>query len=81
MLLCLSSSDWRVLEESPDASSDEPFNATDRFAFGLPVGDSAVDVGLGGWVASPLRDGDVVEGAVESSVAAAVEPMTGLVLA
>jgi hypothetical protein len=39
------------------------------FAFGLFV----FEVGAGGWVAAALGDGDVVEGAVELAVAAAVE--------
>ena len=51
VLLCLSSAERRVLEESPHAAGD---------------------VGLGRWIASPLRDGDEVERAVELAVATAL---------
>src|SRR4051794_33039223 len=81
MLLCLSSADGWVLEEAPDATGDEAFDAADGFAFGLALGDAAGDVGLRGWVASPLGDGDEVERPVELAVSAAVEAMAGLVLA
>jgi hypothetical protein len=81
MLLCLSSGDWRVLEESPDAPGEEALDAADGFAFGLALSDSAGDVGAGGGVAALLGDGDEVERPVELAVAATVEAMPGLVLA
>jgi hypothetical protein len=58
MLLCLSSGDWRVLEESPDAPGEEALDAADGLAFGLALSDSTGDVGAGWWVAALLGDGD-----------------------
>ena len=56
MLLCLSSSDRLVLEESPDSSGDESFDAADGFSFGLALGGSSRDVGLRGRVAALLGE-------------------------
>ena len=69
-----------MLEESPDAPGEEALDAADGFAFGLAFGDSAGDVGAGGWVAALLGDGDEVERPVELAVAATVEAVAGLVL-
>src|SRR3954471_21487727 len=81
MPLCLSSTELWVFEESPDAAGEEALDASSGFAFGLALGDSAGDVGLGVGVAAPFGDRHHVQGPVELSVAAAVEPVAGLVLA
>lgn len=80
MLLCLSSSDWWVLEQSPDASSDEAFDARMASRSVLAFGGAPGDVGLRGRVAPLLGDGDVVERPVQLTVTATVEAVAGLVL-
>ncbi len=72
-LLCSVKSGFGVFQETPDASGDEPFDASSGLSFGLAFGGSAGDVGLGRRAASLPGDGDEVEGPVELAVAATVE--------
>jgi hypothetical protein len=50
-----------VFEKTPDTAGEEALDVADCFAVGLALGDPAGDVGLRGWVASLLGDGDEVE--------------------
>jgi hypothetical protein len=74
MLLCLSSVRWRsVLEESEESAGEVAFEAADGLAAGLAFADPAFDVGDRGRIDSASGDEDLVEGAVELAVSAAVE--------
>src|SRR5207248_463991 len=76
MLLCLSSC-WRrpLFEESVEVAGEVALEAADRFAAALAVLDASLDVGDRGRVCATSGDEDNVQGAVESAVAAAVEPV------
>ena len=75
MLLCLSSRRWWVLEESVEVAGEVALEAAGGLAAALSFLDSALDV-VDGWsVHSASGEDDLVEGAVELSVAAAVEPV------
>jgi hypothetical protein len=50
----------------------------DRLAAALAFGLFAFEVGTGGRVDTALRDRDPVQGAAESAVAAAVEPVASM---
>ena len=70
-----------MLEESPDASCDEAFEASGGFSFGLAFAGSSGHVVLGFRAAALPGDRNEVEGPVELAIAASVEPMTVLALA
>lgn len=70
-----------MLEESPDAPCDEPFEASCGFSFGLAFAGSPCHVVLGFRAAALARDRNEVEGPVELAIAASIEPMPVLVLA
>jgi hypothetical protein len=73
MLLCLSSRCWWVLEESVEVAGEVALEAAGCLAAALSLADSPLDV-VDGWsVHSPSGEDDLVECAVELSVAAAVE--------
>lgn len=74
MLLWLSRG---VFEEFVDAAGEVSFEAAADFATGLTFGLASSGVGTGFWVAGEPGQGDGVQGAVELTVAAAVEPVTG----
>ena len=74
MLLCLSS--WSVaavLEEPVEVAGEVALEAAGGFAAGFAFAGAPFDVGDRGWVCSASGDEDLVEGAVELAVAAAVE--------
>jgi hypothetical protein len=75
MLLCLSSRRWRVLEESVEVAGEVALEAAGGLAAALPFLDPALDVVDGRSVHSPSGDDNLMERAVELSVAAAVEPV------
>jgi hypothetical protein len=64
------------LEDVEDDADEESFEAADRFAAAFAFGLLALEVGTRTWVVTGLRDCDSLEGSVELSVAAAVEPVT-----
>ena len=81
MLLCPVKVQFGVLEESPDSSCDEAFEASGGFSFGLAFAGSSRHVVLGFRAAALSGDGNEVERPVELAIAASVEPMPILVLA
>ena len=81
MLLCRVKVQFGVLEESPDSSGDEAFEASGGFAFGFAFAGSSGDVVLGGRAASLWGDGNEVERPVGLAIAVAVESVPVLVLA
>ena len=62
-----------LLEEPVEVAGEVALEAAVCFAAALAVADSSIDVGDRRGVSSSARDEDHVQGAVESSVAAAVE--------
>lgn len=81
MLLCLVKVQFGVFEESPDASCDEPFEASCGFSFGFAFAGSTSHVVLRDRAAALSGDGNEAERSVELAIAASVEPMPVLVLA
>src|SRR6478735_7341936 len=75
MLLCLSSRQRRVFEESVEVAGEVALEAAGGFAAALSFSDSTLDVVDGRSVCSASGDDDLVECAVELPVAAAVEPV------
>jgi hypothetical protein len=75
MLLCLSSHRWRVLEEPVEIAGEVALEAAGRFAAAPSLLGSPVDVVDRRLVQAAAGDDDLVEGAVEFPVAAAVEPV------
>ncbi len=74
MLLCLSSRQRRaVLEESVEIAGEVALEAASGFAAALAFLDAPVDVCDRGGVGVASGDQDHVQGAVEPTVAAAVE--------
>jgi hypothetical protein len=73
MLLCLSSRQRRVFEESVEVSGEVALEAAGGLAASFSFLDSAFDVVGGRSVRSASGNDDLVEGSVELSVAAAVE--------
>src|SRR6266508_4452560 len=76
---------WRGFGPGVEAAVDDvgevSFQRASSFAWCLPFGDLAGEVGAGWWVVASLDDGDAVEGGVELAVAAAVEPVAACGLA
>jgi hypothetical protein len=64
-----------VLEEAVEVAGEVALEATGRLAAALSFAYSAFDVVDGRLVDSAAGEDDLVEGAVELSVAAAVEPV------
>ena len=81
MLLRLVKVQFGVLEEAPDASSDEPFQASGRFSFGLSFAGSSSHVVLGDGAAALACDRNEVERSVELAITTTIEPMAVLALA
>jgi hypothetical protein len=73
MLLCLSSRRWWVLEESVEVAREVALEAAGGLAAALSFADATLDVVDGRSVHSASGEDDLVECAVELSVAAAVE--------
>ena len=73
MLLCLSSRQRRVFEEPVEVSGEVALQAAGGLAAAFSFLDSTFDVVDGRSVCSASGDDDLVECAVELSVAAAVE--------
>ena len=70
MLLCLSSVPWgSVLEEAVEAAGEVAFEAAVCFAAGFAFADPSLDVGDRGLVDPASGDEDLVQCAVELSVA------------
>src|SRR5205807_8292189 len=65
-----------VVEQVPDLASDVPFEASDRFAFGLAFFDFAFDVGTGFGIPRHPAQGDDVDRRVQLPVAAAMQTVT-----
>jgi hypothetical protein len=78
MLLCVVKVDFGVFEGAPDASGDEPFEASGGFSFGLAFAGPSGHVVLGDRAASLSGDGDEVERPVELAVASAAESAASL---
>ena len=74
MLLWLSRG---VFEELVDAAGDVSFEAAADVAAGFAFGEASGGVGLCFGVAAEPGEGDGVQGAVELTVASAVEPVAG----
>ena len=72
MLLCQGGARF---ERGEDDTRELPLEAADRFAAAFPFGLLALEVGASRRMHTRLRDRDPVEGGVELTVAAAVEPM------
>jgi hypothetical protein len=75
MLLCSSSRRWRVFEESVEVAGEVALEAAGGLAAALSFSDSTLDVVDRRLVGSASGEDDLVEGPVELSVAAAVEPV------
>jgi predicted component of type VI protein secretion system len=76
MLLCKSSRLWRsVFEESVEVAGEVALEAAGRFAVALAFSDATLDVGDRRRVRATSGDEDHVQCAVESAIAAAVEPV------
>src|SRR5438552_18428573 len=73
MLLCLSSRQRRVFEESVEVAGEVAFEAAGGLAAALSFAGSTLDVVDGGSVCTASSNDDLVECSVELSVAAAVE--------
>ena len=73
MLLCLSSRCWWVFEESVEVPGEVALEATRRLPAALSFAHSAFDVVDGRLVDSASGEDDLMQGAVELSVATAVE--------
>src|SRR5436190_21800027 len=73
MLLCLSSGRWWVLEESVEVAGEVALEAAGGLAAAVALADATLDVVDGRSVHSASGEDDLVECAVELSVAAAVE--------
>src|SRR5438477_5087836 len=73
MLLCLSSRQRRVFEESVEVAGEVAFEAAGGLAAALSFAGSTLDVVDGRSVCSASGEDDLVEGPVELSVAVAVE--------
>jgi hypothetical protein len=80
MLLCLVKVQFGVLEESPDASCDESFEASGGFSFGLAFAGSSGHIVLGDWAAALASDRNEVERPVELAITTSIEPVPVLVL-
>ena len=80
MLLCVVKVQFGVLEESPDASGDEAFEASGGFSLGLAFAGSSGHVVLGDRAAALTGDGNEVERPVELAITATIEPVSVLVL-
>jgi hypothetical protein len=74
MLLWLSRG---VFEEFVDAACDVSFEAASDLSAGSAFGEASGGVGLGFGMAAEPGQGDGVQGPVELTVAAAVEPVAG----
>jgi hypothetical protein len=61
------------VKEVVDAADEVAFEAADGFAFGLAVSPLLGEVDVGAGVVGDADDGEHVEGAVESAVAAGVQ--------
>ena len=71
----MSSRRWRVLEESVEGAGEVALEAAGGLVAALPFAEAALDE-VDGWsVHATSGEDDLVEGAVELSVAAAVEPV------
>jgi hypothetical protein len=70
MLLCLPSRRWWVFEESVEVAGEVAFEAASGLAAALSFADSALNVVDCWLVDSASGEDDLVEGAVELSVAA-----------
>jgi hypothetical protein len=81
MLLCPVKVEFGVLEEPPDSSGDDPFEASGGFAFSLAFAGASSHVVLGDRAAALAGDGDEVERSVELAITAAIESVSVLVLA
>lgn len=66
---------WWVGQQGEDLVGDVAFEAANRFAFEFALGGLLRDVGLGAGVHRHPDQGDGVDRAVRSAVAAAVEPV------
>src|SRR6266571_5223152 len=75
MLLCLSSRQRRVFEEPVEVSGEVTLEAAGGLAAAFPFLDSTLDVVDGRSVCSASGNDDLVEGSVELSIVAAVEPV------
>jgi len=73
LLLCQGGARFECVEDDADELS---FEAADGFAAAFAFGAFAFEVGAGTGVVARLGDRDSVEGSVELSVAAAVEPVS-----
>ena len=77
---CVVKVDFGVLEEPPDASCDDAFEAPGGFSFGLAFAGSSGHVVLGDWAAALPGDRNEVERPVELAVTTTIEPVTVLAL-
>ena len=75
MLLCLSSRQWRVLEEPVEASGEVALEQPGGVAPSFSFADAPGDVVLGRWVVLAPMEDHCVQSAVELSVATAAESM------
>ena len=73
--------EFGVLEEAPDPSCDEAFEASCGFSFGLAFAGASCHVVVGFRAAALACDGNEVERPVELAITTTVQPMPVLVLA
>jgi len=71
------SSGHRGVEAAVELAGDVALEAAADFRIGLAFCSAPGDVGMGARAGAPASQEDVVEGAVEEPVAAAVEPVSG----
>src|SRR5918999_1895864 len=71
----MSSGDSGLLEHAVDAARQVPLEAADRFPDALALAGLALDVGDRGSVVLPATDDDRVQGAVQLTVSARIEPV------
>ena len=83
MPFCLSNGDRELIDlasaladEGEDLACDVALDAANGLEFGVALGDTLGDVSLGPGVGSKAADGDDVQRAVGSAVAAAVQTMS-----
>jgi hypothetical protein len=69
---------FRINQQLPDPASEVAFEAAQGFASGLALSLLAREELARRRIDPALADGDAVEGAVELAVAAAIEPVAGL---
>ncbi|HXC25749.1 MAG TPA: hypothetical protein VNU46_07530 [Gemmatimonadaceae bacterium] len=66
---------WLLLQQPIDNVGEMTFQTAQCFPFGFASRDLTIQVGAGHWMTASLRDGNLMEGAIELSVSSSAEPI------